>query len=963
MSGFGGAVKLTGESEYRNALKKITQNLKEVSSEMKLVSSSYDKNDKSVTALTAKQTALTNKLDQQKSKLSMVETAYADMSKQYQDNQTKHETLVAEYDKESAKLEQIGKELGTDSKEYQEQQKVVDALAKEVQDSTKAQDANEKALSNMRIEMNKSQADINKTERELNKLDNELEEAKRAEENASKGIKDMNRSMKDTKGATDSANGGFTVLKGTLANLASQGIQAVANAMKNLGNTAYDAWKEYDEGADIIIAKTGATGKSAEELETAYRTVSKNVVGSFDEMGTAVGEINTRFGATGSDLETLSGKFLKFAKLNGTDVNGSIDTAQKALSAFGLGTKDAGHVLDVFNKVGQDTGVSMDSLMDGLIQNGTAFQEMGLSIEDSIVLMGQMEKSGANSETVMNGLRKALKSATADGIPLNEALTDLEASIVNNKSETDGLAKAYEIFGKSGDQIYGALKNGTLSFKDISSATLDFKDSIDKTYESTLDGSDRFDLALQGLRSNLAELTDNLMSQFAPQIESAFSTISKVVETVFSAVEKGMGFVIKNGNLIISILGGLTAGIGAYLAYTTALTVMTSGWKALAIAQKASAVAQRMVNVAMSANPIGLIVSAVVALVTAFVVLWKRSSKFRNFWKKLWEEIKKIAEPIIKGIADAFKKAWDMIVAVWNKAKSFFQGVWNGIKAVFSGVILYYQTIFTGAVTAIKTVFTGLITFFKTLWSGIKAVFTGVASYFSGRFKTAVTNIKTAFNGIKSWFSGLWSGIKGVFDGVASYFSGRFKSAVKAIKSAFSGIVGFFGGIWSKIKDKFTSLGTTIGSAISGAVKGGINKVIAGAERVINKAIGLINGAIGVINKLPGVNVSRVGKVSFPRLATGGVLERGQIGFLEGDGAEAVVPLEKNTKWIKRVADDMRTALITGANVRESATMSSMGYDDAVRAFQDAMTGMKIVLDDEVAGKFVTKTITNVIYS
>ncbi len=37
MAGFGGAVKLTGESEYRKALKNITQNLKEVASEMKLV--------------------------------------------------------------------------------------------------------------------------------------------------------------------------------------------------------------------------------------------------------------------------------------------------------------------------------------------------------------------------------------------------------------------------------------------------------------------------------------------------------------------------------------------------------------------------------------------------------------------------------------------------------------------------------------------------------------------------------------------------------------------------------------------------------------------------------------------------------------------------------------------------------------------------------------------------------------
>ena len=58
MSGFGGSVKLGGESEYRKALQLITQNLKEVSSEMKAVSSSFDSNDKSVKSVKAQTEAL-----------------------------------------------------------------------------------------------------------------------------------------------------------------------------------------------------------------------------------------------------------------------------------------------------------------------------------------------------------------------------------------------------------------------------------------------------------------------------------------------------------------------------------------------------------------------------------------------------------------------------------------------------------------------------------------------------------------------------------------------------------------------------------------------------------------------------------------------------------------------------------------------------------------------------------------
>ena len=46
MSSFGGTVKLTGESEYQRALKNITQSLKEQTSEMKVLSTQYDKTDK-----------------------------------------------------------------------------------------------------------------------------------------------------------------------------------------------------------------------------------------------------------------------------------------------------------------------------------------------------------------------------------------------------------------------------------------------------------------------------------------------------------------------------------------------------------------------------------------------------------------------------------------------------------------------------------------------------------------------------------------------------------------------------------------------------------------------------------------------------------------------------------------------------------------------------------------------------
>ena len=68
-------------------------------------------------------------------------------------------------------------------------------------------------------------------------------------------------------------------------------------------------------------------------------------------------------------------------------------------------------------------------------------------------------------------------------------------------------------------------------------------------------------------------------------------------------------------------------------------------------------------------------------------------------------------------------------------------------------------------------------------------------------------------------------------------------------------------------------MGTSIGNAISGAVKSGINGVISMIERTINRAISLINGGISLINKIPGVYVGRISSLSLPRLAEGGYVK------------------------------------------------------------------------------------------
>ena len=126
MAGFGSSIKLEGEAEYQRALKQINQSLREVGSEMKIVSSSFDKNDKSAQAMAQRSEALNKALEQQQAKLSVLTQRYSEMNATYGKNSTAQKQLTEELTKEKAKLEEIGATLGKTSKEYQDQQKVVE---------------------------------------------------------------------------------------------------------------------------------------------------------------------------------------------------------------------------------------------------------------------------------------------------------------------------------------------------------------------------------------------------------------------------------------------------------------------------------------------------------------------------------------------------------------------------------------------------------------------------------------------------------------------------------------------------------------------------------------------------------------------------------------------------------------------------------------------------------------------
>lgn len=441
----------------------------------------------------------------------------------------------------------------------------------------------------------------------------------------------------------------------------------VTGPILGLAGASAAAFNEVQSGLNIVTQKTGATGTTLTEMQDIARDLAKNLPVSFEEAGTAVGELNTRFGVTGDQLASLSEDYLQFARVNGVDLNKSIDDTQKALSAFGLTAEDAPALLDRLTKAGQESGASVDTLTQGLIQNGTAFQELGLNMDQSVDLMSQMEKSGANSETVMQGLRKALKNAAADGVPLDEALTQLQDTIKNGTGDMDGLTAAYDLFGKSGDQIYGAIQNGTLDFAKLGKAASDAGGTLDSVFNETLTPADQFQMALNSAKDVGYEFGNTLLPMVTPLIEKLTDKLQSVSDwwSGLSPETQKMieiaGLVVAAIGPLLTIVGTLASALGSII---TILPMLGSAFSVLI-------------------GPVGIVIGIIAALIAIGVLLYKNWDKIKETAGKLKDWVVEKFTALKTKVSEIFTKIKDAMLKPIQKARDLIKAIIDKIKGFF----------------------------------------------------------------------------------------------------------------------------------------------------------------------------------------------------------------------------------------------------------------------------------------
>ena len=389
----------------------------------------------------------------------------------------------------------------------------------------------------------KQQDAVNKANTALNKMKKELADAEKAAdgygeetEEASKHTETMDQAAK-------------LLAAEKLADFFNKAGEAAAK----LAKASYDAAKELDEGYDTIIKKTGASGKQLEELQGIADDVFGSMPVEMSDVGTAVGELNTRFKLTGDELKSTSKTFLQFSKITDTDVNSAVASTSKILKAYGGDVKDADKLLGYLAKQSQDTGIETGQLMSSLEQNGATLREMGVGLQESVKLLASFEENGVDASAAMTGLRKAIVNGAKEGKSANQVLTDTISRIKNAKTDTEALQIATEVFGTRGAAVMAdGIRTGRIALDNLSESMDQYGNVVADTFEATLDPWDQAKIAMNNLKTAGSNLAGEAMAVLAPAIEKVVGWIQQATtwfKNLPAPVQK-----------VVAVVGALGAG-------------------------------------------------------------------------------------------------------------------------------------------------------------------------------------------------------------------------------------------------------------------------------------------------------------------------------------------------------------------------------------------------------------------
>jgi hypothetical protein len=298
-----------------------------------------------------------------------------------------------------------------------------------------------------------------------------------------------------------------------------------------------------------------------------------------------------------------------------------------------------------------------------------------------------------------------------------------------------------------------------------------------------------------------------------------------------------------------------------------------------------------------------------------------------------------------------FKDMYDKASEYFPAIQQTFQELWTAAQYIWASV---GQPIFDMIAWAIGAVL-------DTFAQHMPAITAFVSKCFDDIQQLWTMHLKPCFDAIGAFIKNILAPtFKTVFN---SYISKAVETAFNYITSLWNDVLmPVMTGIIDFITGVFTLNWQKAWEGLESIVKGIFNRVINGIEIMVNSAIDALNALIEEANriaaKIPGVHIEipTIDNISLPRLEKGGILEKGQIGLLEGNGAEAVVPLDQNRAWISALAKDMEAEGLVGGNRQQTQRIIELLetlIDMLPDSMKDAFASMKMEFNKREVARMV----------